>query len=267
MNNNELKIMVPNGWGVKEKVMADGSRMLVIKQNTSISGDTTSNQKKGLFKKVPASELRLDDAFMKYNPRDKDLRYRKEMVENAIRNGLKDFWRPICDPSFDSNGKLCFEPGQMPALGECVLVWYDIAKEFAPECGSRLGTRNEYIAFMAVLIKELVESGWKVADAWKAVYMDSKKLGHYRNSKDAKNFFEPTGSREVCGWYDLSNIYKILLEINEEDKEDTWFAGGTYATWSDIDMVGDFVNARDLDDCASLFGACGWLVFDSCPEF
>ena len=60
-----------------------------------------------------------------------------------------------------------------------------------PERASRLGIKTEYIAFLGVLIKKLVDSGWKVDDAWDAVCNDSKKLGHYWNSENAMHVPEP----------------------------------------------------------------------------
>ena len=62
--------------------------------------------------------------------------------------------------------------------------------------------------------------------AWKAVCNDSKELGHYWNSENTKYKFEPTGSRQICEYYDLANTYKILAEDNEAG--DFWLAGGFY---------------------------------------
>ena len=261
MNDNELKIMVPKGWNVNEEVLADGSRMLVIKPNTTTE-DTTCHQLESIFKRVPASKLRLDDKFLKYRPKTMAERIFKEDIETAIKNGLQDFWCPIYAPSFDDNGCICYEPGKMPAVGMSYNWWSRMAKLFCPECGSRLGNRVKYTAFIAIIIKELVASGWKVDDAWSAVRNDSKKLGHYRNSQDAKHNFEPTGSREVCGWYDLGNCYKILAE--DEETGGFLLAGGRY--------FGDSYNAplASLHRCNYRDGdndyGCGWLVFDRCPD-
>lgn len=217
----------------------------------------------GLFKKVPASELRLDDKFLKYQPKTDEERKFKKLVETAIKNGLRDFWCPVYDPSFDDNGRICYEPGKMPAVGKSYIWWEENAKKYAPERGSRLGTKSEYVAFLAVLIKELVAFGKSVEWAWNAVCCDSKELGHYRNSKDAKHNFETTGSREICGWYDLANTYKILAE--DEDAGGFWRAGGNYFIYSNLGpLVGlDYSNNHRWFD---QLDSCGWLVFDRCPD-
>lgn len=216
----------------------------------------------GLFKKVPASELKLDDEFLKHLPktyREKDF---KHLVETAIKNGLNDFWRPVCDPSFDDNGHICYEPGNKPAVGKNYDWWEANAKNFCPERGSRLGTKSEYIAFLAVLIKNLVASGKSVEWAWNAVCNDSAELGHYWNSENAKHAFEDTGSREICGWCDLGNAYKIVAE--DKEAGGLCLAGGYYYNGS-VDFPLDnlyhyFYRYKD-----NLCG-CGWLVFDRCPD-
>ena len=243
MYNNELKIMVPNGWIVNEEVMSDGSRMLTIKPDITTPVDTICHFREGIFKLVPASQLRLDDEFLKHQPKTQDEREFKERVEKAIKSGLKDFWRPVCDPSFDDKGRICYAPCNKPAVGKSYNWWAKNAKEFEPERGSRLGTKSEYIAFLAVLIKELVASGKSSEWAWNAVCNNSKELGHYWNSKNSKHAFEDTGSREICGWYDLANCYKILAE--DEEAGSFWLASSDYSRSSDSFPLADLYH----DDC------------------
>ena len=255
----EFEIKVPKDWTVNEEVGDDGSRVFKIKPNTTIA----DSWRKFFFKKVPASELRLDDAFMKHQPKTNKERKFKEQVEEAIQSGLKDFWHPVCDPSFDVKGRICYEPGKMTAVQETFKWWEKAAKMYAPEHRSRLGTKTEYIAFMAVLIKELVNSGKSVEWAWSAVCNDSKELGHYQNAKDAKHDFEPTGSREVCGWYDIGNVYKILA--GDDVKSNCfWWAGGCYEDNSYDTPLSD-ISLETICDM-DMYYACGWLVLDSCPK-
>ena len=222
------------------------------------------HQREGIFKKVPASQLSLDDAFLKYSPKTKAERKFKDLVETAIKNGLKDFWRFTCDSSYDDNGCICYEPGKKPAVGKSYNWWAKTAKELKPEQGSRLGTKSEYIAFLAVLIKELVDSGKCIEWAWNAVCNDSKELGHYWNSANSKHAFEETGSREICGWYDLANCYKILAD--DKEAGGFWLAGGDYGKSSYSYPLADMSleDYRYVDACD--VGGCGWIVFDSCPE-
>ena len=149
-------------------------------------------------------------------------------------------------------------PGQMPAIGKSYNWWNKTAKAFCPERESRLGTKNEYVAFLGVLIKRLVANSWTVGQAWYAVCNDSKELGHYCNSEDAKHTFEATGSREVCGFCDLANTFKILAE--DEKTGGFWFAGGSYC----FDSLGYPLAGLDLDDFQNIgcYDSVGWLVLE-----
>ena len=216
-----------------------------------------------VFVKVPASELRLDDDFMKYEPKTKREQKFKEQVEKAIKSGLKDFYRPKYDPSCSEDGtSICYAPGKKPAVGKSYNWWEKVAKEFCPERNSRLGTKYEYIAFVAVLIKKLVASGWSVTYAWNSVCNDSKELGHYWNSKNAKCAFETTGSREICGFYDLANTGKILAE--DEEIIGFWIAGAHYHCFSESYPLASLGHVYGCSNEGHF--CCGWLVFDSCPD-
>ena len=221
-----------------------------------------SHQREGIFKLVFASQLSLGDDFLKYQPKTETEKKFKDMIETAIKSGLKDFWRPKYDPSFNKAGTgICYHPGMEVAVGKSYNWWYKTAKNFCPERGSRLGTKQEYIAFLAVLIKELVNSGKSVEWAWNAVCNDSKELGNYCNFAYRKHAFEYTGSREICGFLDLANTYKILAE--DEENGGLWLAGGDYTNLSyEFPLAGlyHFVDRRfDFNF------SCGWLVLEDCP--
>ena len=176
------------------------------------------------FVLVEASKLSLKDEFMKHKPKTDAERKFKELLTKAIQTGIKDFYRPRMDPSFSEDGGICYKAGLKPAVGKSYNWWNKVAVEFYPERHSRLGTRLEYVAFLGVLIKKLVDSGWTVENSWNAVCNDSRQLGHYWNSKNAKHDLEPTGSREICGFFDLANTYKILAR--DEEAGGFWLAGG-----------------------------------------
>lgn len=208
------------------------------------------------FPIVKASSLSLEDEFLKHIAQTDNQRNFKKMIENAIKSGLQDFRAQRMDVSFDEEGNICYKAGMRPAVGKSVNWWKEKAKEFMPEKESRLGTTKERIAFLGLLIKYLIEEkGYTVANAWKAVCDQSKELGHYWDSKDAKHEFESTGSRQIGEWYDLANTYKITVD---DEASGFSFVGGNYDNCgnnyplADVDDV-DFPN----DDC---FCSIGWLV-------
>lgn len=200
---------------------------------------------------VEAESLSLDDEFLRgYIPHNHRGFEAKTLICNAIRSGVKNFYRPKCDPSFTPDGNsICFQPGNKPAVGKSFNWWETIANEYCPEHNSRLCTKLEYGAFLGVLIKKLIESGQGLFKAWESVCINSKELGHYSNSENAKHDFELTGSRCVCGFCDLTNAHKFLTQGTESSCFDV--ASGDYRDFSFGHPVADiweFYDIREDDD-------------------
>ena len=173
---------------------------------------------------VEASKLLLKDSFMSHKPKTKAEKKFKETLTEVIKTGIEDFYRPAMDPSFADGikTKIHYNAGDLPATGKSYNWWEETVKD-SKWC---LGTKAQYVAFLGVLIKMLVAKGWTCCEAWDAVCNDSKKLGHYRDSDNAKHQFEDTGSREICGLFDLANTYKILAK--DKEAGGFWLAGGDY---------------------------------------
>lgn len=226
------KLQIPDGRIVGAMLKSDGSCKLTVE--TILAREVPKDDP---FVLVEASKLSLEDDFMQYEPQtDNQVKFKKNLT-SAIKSGVKDFYRPIYDPSIDENGNIVFAAGKMPAVGHSYNWWVEAAKKYVSNRQIRLGTKNEYVAFLGVLIKKLIASGWYIANAWKAVCDDSKLLGYYWNSKDGINSFKKTGSREVCGFFDLANTYKILAR----DDEAGWFwvASGYYYYLSGFNPLAD----------------------------
>ena len=211
------------------------------------------------FVLIPASTLSLTDKFMHHTPKNEEEKVFKKILTQVIRSGVSDFYRPKLDPSFDGEGKICYQAGLKPAVGKSYNWWEKNAKDFWPERSSRLGTMSEYVVFLGVLIKKLVERGWSIGNAWNAVCNDSRKLGHYCNSEGALHDFELTGSREICGFCDLANVYKILAVENEE-VDGFGIAGGVYNYFSNFNPLASL----NLDYCHGCgdYDSVGWIVLE-----
>ena len=232
----------------------------VLDKNQEVVSTTTKHQENNTFVLVEASKLSLDDEFMDHEPTNEREEILKEGLTKVIRKGIKDFYRPRYDPSFngDETGVI-FKAGNKPAVGKSYNWWKKVAIEFMPERNSRLGTKSEYVAFLGVLIKKLVEDEkWSVAKAWDAVCNDSRELGHYWNSEDAKYDFEDTGKREICGFFDLANTCKNLAEDEDDCTGGFWRAGGG------CDYDGDDNPLADLRRRTVLINdrgySVGWIV-------
>lgn len=243
-----------------------------IHTETCENSETKRNQ--DLFVLVEASKLRLKDDFLQFDPETEGEEKLKNRLIEVIKKGVKDFWRPICDPSFneDETG-ICFVVGKTPAVAKSYSWWEKAAREFCPERKSRLFTEPEYVAFLGVFIKKLIESGLKTEEAWYTVCSNSNEIGHYCDSKNAKHLFEETGSRGICGFYDLGNTYKILAG-SEEWSDCYWLVGGYWLNSGAYNPIAkcspcfirdysDYEKSRYSDAALNLYYQAGALNFAS----
>lgn len=211
------------------------------------------------FPIVRASQLSLEDAFLKHEPTTDQQRRLKDSLIAGIKAGLKDFRCPAMDPSLDEDGNLVYEVGKMPAVGHSARFWAKKFKQFMPKKNSRMGTLRQRDALLGLLIKYLTEEEkWEVSETWEAVCDDSKKLGHYWNSENAKHDFETTGSRKVWLFWDWANTFKIIADDNSASA--FLLGGGDYDDFSYICPLAD-VNSMNLP--SNYYpGSVAWLVLD-----
>ena len=255
----EIKVSGLRITNASVQILKQGTCKLIL-ETEAIPNQEIKNNKESfndIFSLVQASKLSLDDDFMKHDPRTLSEENLKNLIEEAIRNKTGDFYRPKMDPSFDDKGGICYKAGNMPAVGKSYSWWQRMAKAYMPERKSRLGNKLEYAAFLGVLIKKLVKQGWDISKAWSAVCNDSKELGHYANSENARRMVEPTGSREVCGFCELANTYKYLAGSSNGNK--FWKAGANYASNSMFMPISDllvFASEQNHDWHDSV----GWIV-------
>ena len=193
-------------------------------QQLMVGGISTETELTAEFETitVEGSDSQIYFDMLKYAPASETEKKFLEFLKEAVDAGVKTFKVPVCDPSIDENGSLQFVAGCKPAVGYS----YNELKELAIKNGVQLGSKNQYVLFLATIINCLVEEGWSKADSFYAVCTDSTQLGHYWNSEKARHDFEVTGSRKIAGKCDLANTYKIFR--NDEKAGGFWVACGDY---------------------------------------
>lgn len=250
----ELKIEISNARISNATIMPDGTCKLELEVKMATQEQNNKENVNDVCTLVEASKLSLKDAFMSHKPKTKAEKKFKATLTEVIENGIEDFYRPTIDPSFadKEKTKIHYMAGERPAVGKSYNWW----KETVKDSDFCLGTKAQYVAFLGVRIKMLVAKGWICCEAWDAVCNDSKNLGHYWNSDNAKHQFEDTGSREICGFFDLANTYKILAE--DEEAGGFWLAGGCYCIYglghplADLALNDKYFDNRDY--------SVAWLV-------
>lgn len=229
-----------------------------MKHETTKNEINVSIQQEDIFVLIEASKLKRSDEIMQHVCRTHNEVILRRLLSEVIRKEIKDFYRPIIDPSFDEKNKIAFIPGGKPAIGKNFEWWKEVAKEFMPERKSRLGTRNEYIAFLGVLMKKMVSNGWDLADTWDAICNDSKELGIYNVELDDGYDCGYTGTNEICDFFDLANTFKILA--NEEHSDYYAIASGDCNSPSVNYPLSRFSN-NDLFKIAKKH-CVGWIVLE-----
>jgi len=204
---------------------------------------------------VEAEKLSEADSFMKHKPRNAAEKTIKKLIAKAIAAGVKNFYKPKCDPSFNEDG-ICFVPNRKPALGKSYDWWEKAAKEYNPKRNSRIGTQLEYASFLGVLIKQMMEDGCAIDVAWDIICSNSCEMGHYKDSENAQKAFELTGSREVFGFCDLANTYKMLAA--DKHLGGFWLSCGDYNCSGSSNPLSFFYHYAYRDICFRY--AVGWVV-------
>ena len=196
-----------------------------------------------------------DSQFMEHKPTTLLEKGLQDFLENAWTHGVPSFYCQTMDPSFDINGGLTYRAGQLPGTNRAYEYWKEQSKLFCPERGSRLGTLEEYRLFSGLLIKELVMNGWTVDEAWNAVCVDSKDIGHYCNSENAIIEFEVTGSRKVGRFSDLANTCKVL---SDDGGRGFWTASGCFANNGKEFPIADVIYVTEPTEDTWI--STGWIV-------
>lgn len=179
--------------------------------------------------KINPQEDAFFDAVLNFKSTNDDINAFIEAISEVKDAKLVPFYKPIYDPSEDGD-KIVYKKGNKPAVGHSSPWWAKKASEMPSVEGRlwQLANEYQYYAFLVWLVNQLVKSGKSVEEALNNVISDSKELGHYYdsvNSAKGENL-ESTGSRCVCGVYDLANVFKILSCSNQSGG--FWLGGGDF---------------------------------------
>ena len=204
--------------------------------------------------KINPQEDAFFDTVLNFKSTNDDINAFIEAISEVKDAKLVPFYKPIYDPSEDGD-KIVYKKGNKPAIGHSYNWWVKKASEMPSVEGRQwqLATEYQYYAFLVWLINQLVKIGKSVEEALHQVVFDSKELGHYYDSENSTEGgdFEFTGSRGVCGFYDLANTFKILQCSNSEAGDFCfWFCGGNYYYYGNNYPLAYLSNRANVDgDC------------------
>lgn len=176
--------------------------------------------------KINPQEDGFYDAVLNFKSTNTDINAFIEAISEVKDAKLGTFYRPIYDPSIDGD-KIVYEKGKIPAVYP-YNAWEQLPSLMPTVEGKHwhLATEFQYYAFLVWLVNQLVKDGKSVEIALNMVVIHSEELGHHSDllSRGKNPELEPTGSRCVCGVYDLANVFK-LLACSYEQTGGIWICG------------------------------------------
>lgn len=122
-----------------------------------------------VFVPCKASLLNEEDKFMRHIPISHEEAILHMLLEGVMKEGIKDFFAPMYEPSLSDDGRICYVRDGKPIIGKSY-DWWDVrAKDICPERKTRIGTEKEFICFLGCQIKNLSKVEMTVEEAWNCV--------------------------------------------------------------------------------------------------
>lgn len=164
------------------------------------------------------------------------------IVGEAICNIEYDYKIAIIEPSKSENGGIYYEAGKEVLRNLSCREWEMLARNYAPEHGSRLATLYELFLWYAYRIAKEYFSICDVCDMT------------YLTVKDFVHIFEPSAEHIIGGFADgIGNTYKIV----KDSKGAFALCGGCYARFLPISRI----IYDDIPTGERRYGV-GWLVLE-----
>lgn len=214
----------------------------------------------------------MSDMFLRHEPKTENQQlFYDKLVEN-IKEGCKIFRVAKIDPSITAEGKIFYEKGSEPAHVLPTKL-EKVAREYAPEKNSRLGSEQERIFYIAQAMRTMYNAYYhlgkfSVSDLW-SYFCDGAfgKLGAYRDSEVwyfNKIWEAGTGQPALFEWgkeystvfCDWAGTYKIGMENNK-----LILMGGCRNDYSFEKPVTNLEKIENITDIR-LYNAVPWITMD-----
>ena len=270
-----IRINLPDGAKYRRVEVTDGGILITYAEETAIDtvkvsktvskaipkptpliGGTEVYQKEGTpywfckikdgkdeFMHLYLSDLTVDDVLYTADSkkrkfiteRQKKFReYVMKALENMPEEGFR--WIPVYEPSKDDGGNLQYVSGVSVLRGLNSYNWEEAFQNYSPENGSRMFSITTYF----LLLLRLLKDGFATIEQ---LACDSKEIGHYWDSENAKHEFEKTGERQLGGLYGFAgNTYKIVKD--SESSSGFSLLGGSYYVYGGEYPLADVVHGN-----------------------
>lgn len=169
---------------------------------------------------------------------ERQKKFREDVIKalnNMPEEGFR--WIPVYEPSKDDGGNIQYVSGVNVLRGLNSYNWEEAFQNYSPENGSRMSSITTYFLLLLRLLKDGFATVEQLAN-------DSKEIGHYWDSKNAKHELEKTGERQLGGLYGFAgNTYKIVKD--SESSSGFSILGGSYDIYGDKYPLADVAHVID----------------------
>ncbi len=200
--------------------------------------------------KIDPQEPGFFDEVLNFKSTNKVINNFIDAVDEVKEARIEAFYKPIYDPSDAGDHLVTYMKGMRPATGHSYNWWVKTASNMPTVEGRHWCVATEYqnYAFLVWLNKQLIKAGNNVEENLKQIIVESKELGHYYNSEGSTKGkdLELTGSRCVCGIYDLGNAFKMLACSNQK-AGGFWLGGGCYRSYGDQHTLASLYHNTHVD--------------------
>lgn len=205
------------------------------------------------------------DRVLSFESKDEEINLFIEAVKEVKEQKIRNFYKPIYDPSDEKDACFSYLKGKRPIVGHSYNWWMDkISQMTVIEGGLRWHIANEYeyYAFLVYLANKLVESGKSIEDVMQLIVKNSEGIGpkdYYtvdpRDGERIRNIPDTgfKGEVETCEFCDLLATDKLLTSSNNEDAGDFWLKLKEYA-------LADIVHHPYSNTSSGFSGATAFLI-------
>ena len=280
-----IRINLPDGAEYRRVEVTDGGISIIYAEETGIDssktvsealpkptaliGGTEVYQKEGLpywfcrikdgrdeFMHLYFGDLSNDDILYTADGKKRKFvtgrqeKFRADVLKALENKPEESFcWIPVYEPSMDDSGNLQYAAGKDVLRNLSSYNWEEKFQNYSPENESKMATITTYFLLLLRFLKDGFATIEQLAD-------DSKEIGHYWDSKDAKHEFEKTGERQLGGLYGFAgNTYKIVKD--SESSSGFSLLGGGYSNDGSECPLADVVH--DDDPIGTIYSGVGLL--------
>lgn len=161
---------------------------------------------------------------------DREKNLKADILKALNNKPIKGFtWLPVYEPSLYCKGNVQYVSGENVLTGLTCHQWEKLFNYYSPINGSHMASITTYFLLLLRWLKDGLATIEQLA-------VNSKEIGHYYDSENAKHRFEKTGERQFGGLKGfVGNTYKIVKDSESFSRFSA--VGGSFNSYGNNSML------------------------------